>query len=63
MKNEWRENFWLVLELFIVFLAIWLIAMFLVLAFQVRHIRRGFESEDVLYMNVTTVNEKKSVVH
>ena len=47
MKNEWRENFWLVLELFIVFLAIWLIAMFLVLAFQVRHIRRGFESEDV----------------
>lgn len=58
MKNEWRENFWLVLELFIVFLAIWLIAMFLVLAFQVRHIRRGFESEDVLYMNVTTVNDK-----
>lgn len=58
MRNEWKENFWLVLELFIVFLAVWFMAMFLVLASQVRLIPRGFASEDVVYMNVSTVNDK-----
>lgn len=53
MKNEWRENIWLVVELLIVLLAVWYIAMLLTRVAVVHSIPKGFDAENVysLYVN------------
>lgn len=47
MKNEWKENFWLLLELIIVSVAVWYLAVMMTSRMYGIFQPRGFEYEDV----------------
>lgn len=52
MGNEWRENIWLVLELLIVLLSVWFIAMMLTRTAANYSIPKGFDAENVYFMKI-----------
>lgn len=45
--NEWRSNLWLIIELMIVSVAVWYMAEQLYLAYLVRNLPNGYETENV----------------
>lgn len=58
MGNEWRENIWLVLELFVVLIAIWFLSAMTYHLVSVYTAPRGFNPEDVYVLDVNQMNEK-----
>lgn len=52
IKNEWRENFWLVLELLIVFLALWFFCMQFYSEIKKYIIPTGADIEDVYSLEI-----------
>lgn len=47
MKNEWKENFWLLLEMIVVSVAVWVISLMLSATIYGRFSSCGFEYDDV----------------
>lgn len=58
MGNEWRENIWLALELFVVLIAVWFLSAMTYHLVSVYTAPRGFDPEDVYYLEVKRLNEK-----
>lgn len=56
MKNEWRDNIWLVLALTIVSLAVWLFSSKLEYAVRGLFVRSGFDAENVYSIKVRTLS-------
>lgn len=56
MANEWRENLWLVLELFIVLAAVLCVAYYLVGVYDVVHEPCGYDITDVYSMDFTPLS-------
>lgn len=63
MKNEWRENFWLVLELLVVLLAVWYICMTILRPAAQFCSPRGFDAENVWCMKLKTINNESPLYH
>ena len=59
MKNEWRDNVWLIIELTVVCLAIWVISVVLYFNMQGLFTPRGFDPENV-YSLTTNIVPKES---
>lgn len=58
MKNEWRDNVWLIIELMVVCLAIWTIITLLYIRTSGLFLPRGFEPEDVYTLEVGNLGTK-----
>ena len=58
MGNEWKENIWLALELFVVLIAVWFLSAMTYHLVSVYTAPRGFDPEDVYYLDVKQLNEK-----
>lgn len=57
MKKEWRDNIWLLVELAIVGLAIWILSIFMYAQGEGRFYPRGFNPENVYTLSVKTVSK------
>lgn len=58
MKNEWRDNIWLVVELTIVFLIIWMVLIILYYKTEGLRYPRGFNPDNVYQLTVKAVNKE-----
>ncbi len=58
MKNEWRENIWLLLELLIVLLSVWALIIGTYMSVSAYLKPRGFSADNVYKMTVKHVNEE-----
>lgn len=58
IKNEWRSNLWLALELFIVSVVMWYIVDYIYVSYALVHEPLGFNTEHCYRINVGTLNEK-----
>lgn len=58
IKNEWRSNLWLALELFIVSVVMWYIVDYLYVSYSLVHEPLGFDVEHCYKIDVGTLNEK-----
>lgn len=57
IKNEWRDNIWMTVELAVVVIAIWLIMTFLYLLTAGLFTERGFDPEDVYVLQARNVSK------
>lgn len=57
IKNEWRDNVWMTVELAVVVIAIWLIMLFLYLMTAGLFTERGFDPENVYVLSVKHVSK------
>ncbi len=57
IKNEWRDNLWLVIELMIVSLAIWILALALYNGLRYKFEEKGYEIDNVYKIAINTINE------
>ncbi len=55
IANEWRANFWLVIELMIVSVAVWYLVTDIYIAYKVAHLPNGYKTDNtyVMYWNWT----------
>lgn len=58
MGNEWRENIWLVLELFIVLVAVWVLSTIIYSSIASYTEPTGFRADNVYYMEIKSVNNE-----
>ncbi len=56
IKNEWRDNLWLVIELTVVSVAIWILAFTLYNAIRPRFEEKGFDCENVYKISIKTLD-------
>lgn len=57
IKNEWRDNLWLIIELMIVSVAVWMLCVFLNMAVRYKFEEKGFDTEDVYKIAIRTLPE------
>lgn len=55
IKNEWRDNLWLIVELIVVSVAVWILTVFLCMALRTKFEEKGFDITDVYKIAVRTV--------
>lgn len=60
IKNEWRDNIWMTVELAVVVIAIWLIMTFLYLLTAGLFTERGFDPEDVYVLQARNVSKSST---
>lgn len=58
IKNEWRDNLWLVIELLVVSVAVWVLALTLYIALRPKFEEKGFDSEDVYKIAIKTLDSE-----
>ena len=58
IKNEWRSNLWLALELFIVSVVMWYIVDYIYVSYALVHEPLGFNAEHCYRIDVGVLNEK-----
>lgn len=57
IKNEWRDNLWLVIELMIVAVAIWAISLILYILIQPKFLEKGFSIDNVYKLEIRSLGE------
>lgn len=58
IKNEWRTNLWILIELLVVSVVLWYIIDFFYVSISVRTLPRGFDTEHCYKIDVNDVNVK-----
>lgn len=58
IKNEWRTNLWLIIELLVVSVVLWYIVDFFYVNISIRTLPRGFNTEHCYRISVEEVNVK-----
>lgn len=58
MKNEWRDNLWIIVGLTIVSIAIWFFSSALLSTLRTYFIPLGFEAEDIYVVSIGRLNSK-----
>lgn len=57
IKNEWRDNLWLIIELTVVSVAVWTLAMTLITALRPKLDEKGYSIEDVYKIKIRLLDE------
>ncbi len=58
IKNEWRDNMWLVIELMIVSVAVWFLAVKLAFILSPKFEEKGFEVDNVYRINISSISSE-----
>ncbi len=58
IRNEWKDNIWLVIELAVVAASIWVLVFVLYARVKYNYSPRGFDPDDVYYLSVRRIDDK-----
>lgn len=58
IRNEWKDNIWLVIELAVVAASIWMLVFVLYARVKYNYSPRGFDPDDVYYLSVRCIDNK-----